>query len=672
MLDVAEPGATFLLNSPYGAERSGSDLPVEVQRADHRQEPAVLRRRRARRSRTRPGSAAGSTRSCRPASSRSPASCRATRRSPRSRRRSRRPTASAGERCVEQNFAAVDAALDAPPPGRRPERRHRRRAHRARRSPDDAPDFVQRVTARDDRGQGRPAAGQRAAGRRHLPDGHRAVGEALDRPGDPDLGSRDLHPVRQVRAGLPARRDPDQGLRADLGRGRAGDVQAQASGSDREQPGDWMTIQVAPDDCTGCGICVDVCPAKYKEVVKHKAINMEPKVEHLEAERANWDFFLDIPELDRASVKVESVKGSQLLAAAVRVLRGVRRLRRDAVPEADDPALRRPAADRERDRLLVDLRRQPADDPLGGQRRGPRARPGRNSLFEDNAEFGLGMRLAARPAGGVRPDLARAARRHGRRRAGRGDPRRRAGHRGADRASSAQRVAELKRAARARARRRRRRREPPGRGRRAGRRRASGSSAATAGRTTSASAAWTTSSRSGRDVNILVLDTEVYSNTGGQASKATPRGAVAKFAAGGKATGKKDLGMIADDYGNVYVAQIAHGGRPRSRRSRRSRRPSPTAGPSLLIAYSHCIAHGIDMSTSMRHQKEAAQDRLLAALPLRPAARPRGQAPVPPRQPRPRSPSTSSHSKEARFAMLARAQPGAGRAAAGPRAARRR
>ena len=137
---------------------------------------------------------------------------------------------------------------------------------------------------------------------------------------------------------------------------------------------------------------------------------------------------------------------------------------------------------------------------------------------------------------------------------------------------------------------------------------------------------------SGRDVNILVLDTEVYSNTGGQASKSTPRAAVAKFAAEGKAIGKKDLGMIAVDYGNVYVAQVAMGANP-LQTLKAFEEAESYRGPSLILAYSHCIAHGIEMSTAMAHQKEAAAERLLAAVPLRPAAGRRGHAPVPPRQP---------------------------------------
>ena len=281
------------------------------------------------------------------------------------------------------------------------------------------------------------------------------------------------------------------------------------------------------------------------------------------------------------------------------------------------PALRRPRAHRQRHRLLVDLRRQPAHHALLAQRRRPRP--------------GLGQ-LAVRGQRRVRPGLAA-----GRRPAHRATPRellQSAARRrsattwwtdlsSADQTDEAginaqrERVAALKQklagidAAEAR----RCWRWPT-----TWSARASGSSAATAGPTTSATAAWTTSWPRGRNVNILVLDTEVYSNTGGQASKSTPIGAVAKFAAGGKAMPKKDLGMIAMTYGNVYVATVAMGandaadrqGLPGSRELRRAL---------AVIAYSHCIAHGIDMIQGMRAAEAGGGLRPLAALPLRPAAR---------------------------------------------------
>ena len=140
--------------------------------------------------------------------------------------------------------------------------------------------------------------------------------------------------------------------------------------SGKEYPGFHLTIQVAPDDCTGCGVCVDVCPARSKEMVKHKAINMEPKLDHLEVERVNFDFFLEIPEIDRKQVKFEVDQGLATAAAALRVLRRLPRLRRDALSQADEPALRRPRHDRQRHRLLIDLRRQLADDALRSEQAG--------------------------------------------------------------------------------------------------------------------------------------------------------------------------------------------------------------------------------------------------------------------------------------------------------------
>ena len=140
-----------------------------------------------------------------------------------------------------------------------------------------------------------------------------------------------------------------------------------------DHPGLLLTIQVAPDDCTGCGVCVDVCPAKSKSETKHKAIEMEPIAEHLDRERARFEAFLHLRGRARRAPRSGIGEGLPGPRAAVRVLGRVRRMRRDPLPQAPHPALRRPRARRERDRLLVDLRRQPADDPVG-DRRG-RARP---------------------------------------------------------------------------------------------------------------------------------------------------------------------------------------------------------------------------------------------------------------------------------------------------------
>ena len=161
---------------------------------------------------------------------------------------------------------------------------------------------------------------------------------------------------------------------------------------------------------------------------------------------------------------------------------------------------------------------------------------------------------------------------------------------------------------------------------------------------------------SGRDVNILVLDTEVYSNTGGQASKATPRAAVAKFAAQGKAVGKKDLGMIAVDYGSVYVAQVAMGANP-LQTLRAFQEAESYRGPSLIIAYSHCIAHGIEMRTAMSHQKEAAQCGYWPLFRYDPRLGGEGKHPFHLDSRRPTTAFRDFAAKEGRFAMLSRTHP---------------
>ena len=176
---------------------------------------------------------------------------------------------------------------------------------------------------------------------------------------------------------------------------------------------------------------------------------------------------------------------------------------------------------------------------------------------------------------------------------------------------------------------------------------------------------------SGRNVNVLVLDTEVYSNTGGQASKATPRAAVAKFAAQGKAIGKKDLGMIAVDYGNVYVAQVAMGANP-LQTLRAFQEADSYTGPSLIIAYSHCIAHGIEMSTSMSHQKEAAASGYWPLYRYDPRLAERGESSVPPRQPQAEPPIQGVRHEGGPFRHADPVQPRTGRAAPAPGPARHR
>ena len=359
---------------------------------------------------------------------------------------------------------------------------------------------------------------------------------------------------------------------------------------------------MAPDDCTGCGVCVDVCPAKSKTDSSHKAINMEPVEDHADVERRSWDFFLSIPQLDRSLLAHDTVKGSQVLEPLFEFS--------GACSGCGETPYLRLVSQLFGDRMIVanatgctsiygaNLPTTPWTVNAAG--RGP---AWNNSLFEDNAEFGLGMRLAL----DAQSDQARAL------------LTRLAPEIGEElvlglleSTQDTEPEIELQRGRVARL-----------REKLAGVDGAARNDArhllALAGDLVR-QGIWIVGGdgwaydigfggldqvlSSGRNVNILVLDTEVYSNTGGQASKSTPRGAVAKFAAAGKATGKKDLGAIARAYGNVYVAQIAMGAND-AHTTKALLEADAWPGPSLVIAYSTCIAHGIDMSKSMSHQKDA-------------------------------------------------------------------
>jgi pyruvate-ferredoxin/flavodoxin oxidoreductase len=369
--------------------------------------------------------------------------------------------------------------------------------------------------------------------------------------------------------------------------------------SGREFAGLNMTIQVAPDDCTGCGVCVDVCPARSKEVAKHKAIDMRPRPEHLERERANFQFFLQLPEVDRAAVDPGTVKGSQALQPLFEFS--------GACAGCGETPYLKLLTQLYGDRLVVanatgcssifggNLPTTPWSKDAHG--RGP---AWANSLFEDNAEFGFGMRLSFdQQEGRARELLAELATQLPEPLVCGlldGDQETEAGL-----AEQRARVADLKR--------RLGRLDTP-----------AAHQLLELADSLVRRQVWIVGGdgwaydigfggldhvlASDRDVNILVLDTGVYSNTGGQASKATPRGAVAKFAASGKALRRKDLGLLAASYGHVYVAQIALGANPKQT-IEAFREASSYRGPSLILAYSHCIAHGIEMSTAMSHQKEA-------------------------------------------------------------------
>ena len=520
--------------------------------------------------------------------------------------------------------------------------------HRLPPVPEEAPDFVRRVTAMMIAGKGDllPVSALPVDGTFPTDTAKwekRSIAQEIP-IWDPD----DLHRLRQVRAGLSARGDPDEGVRADRRRPRARTFQHK-EWRDREDPGRWMTIQVVPDDCTGCGVCVDVCPAKSKEVVKHKAIDMAPKVEHLDAERANFDFFLDIPPVDRREVKVASIKGSQMLEPLFESS--------GACAGCGETPYLKLLSQMYGDRILVanatgcssiyggNLPTTPWSRDANG--RGP---AWSNSLFEDNAEFGLGMRLALdHQVGGSPASMLERSRRIDRRRARPRDPRR-----------AQEEEAQSRRPARAR-----RRAEATTRGATGTTRHGTCSPIADA---LVRKSVWIVGGdgwaydigfggldhvlASGRDVNVLVLDTQVYSNTGGQASKATPRGAVAKFAAAGKPIGRKDLGLFAAGYGNVYVAQIALGADNAQTVKAFAEAESlarSVADHRVLDLHRPRDRH-VDLDVASGRGR---QERLLAALAVRPAHGRRGAAPDAARQQgHRRSRSKEFQSKEARFAML--------------------
>ena len=370
---------------------------------------------------------------------------------------------------------------------------------------------------------------------------------------------------------------------------------------DKEFAGMKYTIQVAPEDCTGCGVCVDVCPVKNKSEVRLKAINMVPQPPLRTPESENWDFFLKLPELDRRKIKAGAIRQQQIQEPLFEFS--------GACSGCGETPYLKLVSQLFGDRTVVanatgcssiyggNLPTTPWAKNADG--RGP---AWSNSLFEDNAEFGLGYRvsidkqtefaheLVRRVAGEVGEELVDAILN-----APQKDE--------ADIYEQRQRVSLLKEKVQ----------------------KLNSSDAkqllAVADMLVKKSV-WIIGGdgwaydigyggldhvlASGRNVNILVLDTEVYSNTGGQASKSTPRGAVAKFAAGGKPGPKKDLGLMAMTYGNVYVASVAMGAKD-EHTLKAFLEAEAYDGPSIIIAYSSCIAHGIDMTTAMTDQKVAVE-----------------------------------------------------------------
>jgi pyruvate-ferredoxin/flavodoxin oxidoreductase len=365
-----------------------------------------------------------------------------------------------------------------------------------------------------------------------------------------------------------------------------------------EFKGRKFTVQVAPEDCTGCKLCVMTCPAKDKADPSRKAIHMETQLPLRGAERENFEFFLSIPEYDREKLKLD-VKGSQLREPLFEFS--------GSCAGCGETPYVKLMTQLFGDRLLVgnatgcssiysgNLPTTPY--PTNREGRGP---AWANSLFEDNAEFGLGMRLALDKHQEQAVELLKGLA------SGIGDSLITdivAADQGSEAGIRAQRarVAALKE-------------------------KLAGIGSSEARRLELLAdylvrkSVWIVGGDGwgydigyggldhvlslGRDVNILVMDTEVYSNTGGQQSKATPLGASAKFASAGKATPKKDLGLIAMTYGAPYVARVAFGAKD-AQTVKAFAEADSYPGTSLIIAYAHCIAHGYDLSLGNEQQKLA-------------------------------------------------------------------
>jgi pyruvate-ferredoxin/flavodoxin oxidoreductase len=502
-----------------------------------------------------------------------------------------------GEVVVQKNFAAVDGALE-----------HLAEVHIPARAtssldmlppvPAEAPAFVQQVTARIIAGEGDqlpvsalPADGTYPTGtaqweKRNI---------ALEIP----VWDEDLC----IQCGKCVLVCPHAVIRAKV---YEPEQLAEAPTTFKSAPARWRefqdrryTLQVAPEDCTGCRLCVEICPAKSKSEVRHKAINMAPQAPLREQERQHWNFFLRLPEVEHAALNPEHVKDVQLSQPLFEFS--------GACAGCGETPYLKLMSQLFGDRALI-ANATGCSSIYGGNlpttpwtvNREGRGPAWANSLFEDNAEFGLGLRLAVdkqkeyarellgRLSGQLGEALVQALME-------------------ADQSSAPGIQAQRQRV-------------------QALQERLQGMAAPEArdlcdlADTLVKKSVWIIGGdgwgydigyggldhvlASGYNVNVLLLDTEVYSNTGGQASKATPRGAVAKFAAKGKALPKKDLGLIAMTYGHIYVARVAMGGSD-TQTVKAFLEAEAYDGPSLIIAYSHCIAHGYDLAQGMAQQKAA-------------------------------------------------------------------
>jgi pyruvate-ferredoxin/flavodoxin oxidoreductase len=502
-----------------------------------------------------------------------------------------------GEAVLRRNFAAVDSALDhlheVAVPGRVTSSFDRRPS-----VPSEAPELVQRLTARMIAG-----AGDSLPVSALPPDGTFPSGTTRWEKRNIALEIPVWDEGLCIQCGKCVLVCPHSVIRAKI---VPPPVLAGAPPGFKSAPARWRefpdalyTLQVAPEDCTGCSLCVEVCPAKSKSEVRHKAIDMTAQPPLREAQAEHWRFFLGLPETDRNGLHLGQVKDVQLLEPLFEFS--------GACAGCGETPYVKLLSQLFGDRAHIANATGCSSIYGGNQPSTPwtRNRDGRgpawtNSLFEDNAEFGLGMRLALdRQAAYARELLGRLAATVGDDLVG--------AILGADQSSEAGIAAQRQRVRLLEERLR-------------GLDTPSARDLASVADALVKRSVWIVGGdgwaydigyggldhvlASGEDVNVLVLDTEVYSNTGGQMSKATPKGAVAKFASGGKPAAKKDLALMLMTYGNVYVARVAMGGSD-GQTVRAFREAEAYAGPSLIVAYSHCIAHGYDLRFGMEQQKAA-------------------------------------------------------------------
>ena len=419
----------------------------------------------------------------------------------------------------------------------------------------------------------------------------------------------------------------------------------------KDFPGMKYTIQVSVSDCTGCGLCVQNCPARNKADASKKAINMVPQLPLREPENENWKFFLSLPEMSREKLNKGMVKDVQLLRPLFEFS--------GACAGCGETPYVKLISTLYGDRALV-ANATGCSSIYGGNLpttpwavnadgRGP---AWSNSLFEDNAEFGMGMRLALDKQNEYAVELLKKL-------APEIGTELVDGLLTADQGTEAGIAAQRDRVAALKA-------------KLAGMPGAAAKDLLSLADVLVNKSVWILGGdgwaydigyggldhvlASGRNVNVLVLDTEVYSNTGGQMSKATPRGAVAKFAAGGKPAGKKDLAMMAMSYGNVYVARVSLGAND-GQVVKAFQEAEAYPGASLIIAYAHCIAHGFDLKMGLEHQKAAVNSGAWILMRYNPMLAAEGKNPLTLDSKEPSIPLKDYIYSETRYKMLTLSNP---------------